>query len=107
MADVKSALEDIKKYDKNATEEFVAKVFKGCGPSVYKKDAASVACSDKKELETVRNNYLIKKLGLEDSPELDDAIKEVCETMKDQRMKSRVTFYYLLCKKFGKESVYG
>ena len=26
--------------------------------------------SDEKELETVKNNYLIKKLGLKDSPDL-------------------------------------
>lgn len=46
--------------------DFLTKVTIGCGPSIYNKDSASVAGSDKKELETVKNNFLIKKLGLAD-----------------------------------------
>jgi len=55
-------------------EEFVTKVTKGLGPSIYSKDAETVSCSDDSELETVKKNFLIKKLGLEDSDKLDDAI---------------------------------
>ncbi len=106
MADVESAIADVKLYDKGADDALVKAVFKGLGPSVYNKDASLVSCSDPAELETVRKNYLLKKLGLDDTPALDDAIKEVCEIMKDTRRKSRVTFYYLLMKHFGKESVY-
>ena len=106
MADVASALTDVKIYDSGADETLVTAVFKGLGPAVHNKDACLVSCSDPKELDTVRKNFLIKKLGMSESPELDATIKEVCETMKDTRRKSRVTFYYLLTKKFGKESVY-
>ena len=106
MADVASAVEDAKKYDSGADEALVAAVFKGLGPAVHNKDAKLVSCSDPAELNTVRKNFLIKKLGLSEGPELDAAIKDVCETMKATRQKSRVTFYYLLTKKFGKESVY-
>ena len=106
MADVASAIEDVKKYASNVDEALVASVFKGLGPSVYNKDACLVSCSDPAELDTVRKNYLLKKLGLPEGPELDAAIQEVCVTLKETRRKSRVTFYYLLCKKFGKESVY-
>lgn len=106
MADVDSAIADVKKYDSSADDALVAAVFKGLGPAVYNKDASLVSCSDQAELDTVKKNYLIKKLGMSDGPELDAAIKEVCEKMKGTRQKSRVTFYYLLCKKFGKESVY-
>jgi hypothetical protein len=50
---------------------------------------------------------LIKKLGLDDSPALDAAIKEVCEQLGSaNRNKYRAIFYYLLVKKFGKEAVY-
>jgi hypothetical protein len=45
------------------TELFTA-VTKGLGPSIYKKDAETVSGSDPRELETVKNNFLIKKLGL-------------------------------------------
>lgn len=106
MAKVEDAIVTVKKFDKGADDALITAVFKGLGPSVHNRDASSVSCTDKKELETVKKNFLIKKLGLKDSPELDDAIKEVCEKMKDTRIKSRVAFYYLLTKKFGKESVY-
>ncbi|HHC79091.1 MAG TPA: DUF2853 family protein [Flavobacteriia bacterium] len=91
----------------NADMDLLTKVTIGCGPSIYNRDAASVSCTDESELATVKNNYLIKKLGLKDSPKLDEAIKKVCEKMgSSNRNKYRAMFYYLLCKEFGKESVY-
>jgi hypothetical protein len=88
-------------------EDFIAKVAKGLGPSIYNKDAETVSCSDSSETDRVKSNFLIKKLGLEDSDELDAAIKEVCEKMgSSNRNKYRVLFYALLAKKFNKESIY-
>ena len=73
----------------------------------YKKDAETVSGSDAKELGTVKNNFLIKKLGLSDGPKLDAAMEKVVETMgKSNRNKYRAIFYYLLVKEFGKESIY-
>jgi hypothetical protein len=47
--------------------------------------------------------FLKKKLGLQESDsDLDKAIKDVCEKMKAERDKPRVTFYYLLAEKYGK-----
>lgn len=87
--------------------DLLTKVTIGCGPSIYNKDAASVACGQAKELETVKKNYLIKKLGLKDDAKLDTAIQEVCEQIgKSNRNKYRAMFYYLLCVKFGKQDVY-
>ena len=88
-------------------ETFIAAVTKGLGPSIHNKDAETVSCSDSSELETVKKNFLIKKLGLSDGEELDAAIKKVCEAMgSSNRNKYRALFYALLAKKFGKESVY-
>lgn len=88
--------------------DLLAAVTKGLGPSIYKKDAETVSGSDAKELETVKKNFLIKKLGLADGPKLDEAIAEVVEQIgKSERNKYRAVVYYLLAKKFGKESVYG
>ncbi|HHO65902.1 MAG TPA: DUF2853 family protein [Epsilonproteobacteria bacterium] len=88
-------------------DAFIAAVTKGLGPSIHNKDAETVSCSDSSELETVKKNFLIKKLGLEDSDKLDDAIKSVCEKMgTSNRNKYRALFYALLAKEFGKESVY-
>lgn len=83
-------------------------VTKGLGPSIYKKDAETVSGTDEKELETVKKNFLIKKLGLAESKELDEAIEMVVEKLgRSERNKYRAAFYYLLAVHFKKESVYG
>ncbi len=88
--------------------DLLTKVTIGCGPSVYDADAATVASSQASELETVKNNFLIKKLGLSEGPELMEGINKVIETYgKSERNKYRAVFYYMLTKHFGKESVYG
>ena len=79
----------------------------GCGPSIYNADACTVSAGDKKELDRVKKNFLIKKLGLKDSPKLDEGIQEVITTYgKSNRNKYRAVFYYLLVKLFRKGSVY-
>lgn len=86
---------------------FLTKVTIGCGPSIYNADAATVSGSDESELATVKNNFLIKKLGLSDSPDLDEAIDAVMEKYgKSNRNKYRAVVYYLLATHFKKESVY-
>jgi hypothetical protein len=88
--------------------DLLTKVTIGCGPSIYDADASTVASSQEGELETVRTNFLIKKLGLPDGPELAQAIDKVIETYgKSERNKYRAVVYYMLTKHFGKESVYG
>ena len=78
-----------------------------CGPSIYNADASTVAGSQESELETVKNNFLIKKLGLADGPELMDDINSVIETYgRSERNKYRSVVYYILTKHFGKEAVY-
>lgn len=88
--------------------DLLTKVTIGCGPAIYNRDAATVAGSDASELETVKNNFLIKKLGLSDSPDLMSAIDRVMETYgRSERSKYRAVVYYMLTKHFGKEAVYG
>lgn len=87
--------------------DFLTKVVIGLGPSIYNADSATVAGSDKTELERLKQNFLIKKLGLTDSPELDSAIDSVLETYgKSNKSKYRAVVYYLLAKHFKKESIY-
>ena len=91
----------------NADMDLLTKVTIGCGPSIYNADASTVSGSDESELATVKNNFLIKKLGLADSADLDKGIDAVMETYgKSNRNKYRAVVYYLLTKHFGKESVY-
>ncbi len=88
--------------------ELLRKVTIGCGPAIYDADASTVAASQDGELETVKDNFLVRKLGLPDGPELMDAINSVIDTYgRSERNKYRAVVYYLLTKHFGKESVYG
>ncbi|KIC38467.1 hypothetical protein RA27_18610 [Ruegeria sp. ANG-R] len=88
--------------------DLLTKVTIGCGPAIYDADASTVAASQEGELETVKNNFLIKKLGLSDGPELMEAINKAMETYgMSERNKYRAVVYYMLTKHFGKESVYG
>lgn len=87
-------------------ETLLTAVAKGLGPSIYLADASLVSCSDDTELNRVREKFLIGKLGLSDGPELDAALKSVCEQLSHVPRKPRAVFYYLLVKHFGKESMY-
>ncbi|MDA9274717.1 DUF2853 family protein [bacterium] len=85
----------------------LTKVKIGCGPAIYNADASTVAGSQPDELETVRKNFLIKKLGLADGPQLMEAISSVIEIYgRSERNKYRAVVYYMLTKHFGKEAVY-
>lgn len=89
------------------SEALITSVAKSLGPSIYNADSSKVSGSDSKERETVKNNFLIKKLGLKDGPELDSAIEEAMTKMgTGNRSKYRAVVYALLAKKFGKESLY-
>lgn len=86
----------------------LTKVTIGCGPAIYDADASTVAGSQQGEIDTVKNNFLIKKLGLSDGPQLDAAINQCLQTYgQSERNKYRAVVYYMLTKHFGKESVYG
>ena len=85
----------------------LTKVTIGCGPAIYNNDAQTVAGSDASELETVKKNFLMKKLGLADSPKLMEGINAALDTYgRSERNKYRAVVYYMLTKHFGKESVY-
>ncbi|KIN65777.1 DUF2853 domain containing protein [Sulfitobacter noctilucae] len=88
--------------------DLLTKVTIGCGPSIYSADAQTVASSQESELELVKKNFLMKKLGLSDGPELMEGINKAIETYgKSERNKYRAVIYYMLTKHFGKEAVYG
>ncbi|WP_413998542.1 DUF2853 family protein [Flavobacterium sp. W1B] len=87
--------------------DLLTKVTIGCGPSIYNADAATVAGSQQEELDTVKNNFLIKKLGLSDGSSLDAGIDAVMEKYgRSNKNKYRAVVYYLLTVHFNKESVY-
>lgn len=99
--------DEVKDLGLHIHEEMYHAIVNHLGPAIHDRDASLVACSDPEELKTVKNNFLIGKLGLEDGPELDRAIEQVCDALgKSNRNKHRATFYYLLTAILKKESVF-
>lgn len=94
---------DIKKYAPAINDKAVAGIVRFLGIALKSRDASHVSCSSKDELERVRESFLKKKLKMtEDDAALDTRIKAVCDQMKADTTKHRVTFYYLLAEKAGK-----
>ena len=88
--------------------DLLRKVTRACGPSIYNRDAETIAASQPKEIETIRNNFLIRKLGLSDGPKLDEGLDAVLDAYgRSDRQKYRAVIYYMLTKHFGKDAVYG
>jgi hypothetical protein len=59
--------------------DLLAAITKGLNLSIYRVDTETVSGSDAKEMATVRNNFLIRKLGMADSKEQDAGALEVME----------------------------
>ena len=100
--------EEMKKMKISIDEELLHVITKSLGPSIYSEDSNKVSCSDPEELARVKKNFMIKKLGLDDSPTLDDHVKAVCEELgTTNRRKFRAIFYYLIVQKYkGKRSMF-
>ena len=100
---------EAKKLNLGLSDEYIANIAKSLGPAIYRADTEIVACGDKSELDRIRNNYLKKKLGLEDksNQELDEMIQKVCVKLgTSNRRKFRALFYGLLAIEAGKEDIY-
>ena len=105
---IKLYQEESKKLNLGLSDEYIANIAKSLGPAIYRADTEIVACGDKSELDRIRNNYLKKKLGLEDdNSTLDDMIQRVCVKLgTSNRRKYRALFYGLLAIEAKKESIY-
>lgn len=87
--------------------DLLERVTIGCGPAIYNADSSMVSSSSESEISTVKTNFLIKKLGLNDSSRLDRGIQKVFEQYgMSNRQKYRAVVYYLLTVHFKKESIY-
>lgn len=92
-------LEKVQGYDKDADPIHVMKIVDHLGSALSSRDSMFVACSDETERNTVAKNWLSKTLGVTGSKEeLDEKVQSVCQTMKSDRLKDRVVFYYLAAK---------
>lgn len=65
---------------------------------INNRDALYVAGTDESELETVRKNFVVKKLGVSDKDSGTAVVKAVAGQMAGVRLKNRAAFYYLVKK---------
>ncbi len=87
----------------DADMDLLNNIAKGLGIALMGDDSSLVSCGDASELETIKNGFMKKKLGLSDSDDLDGALNKACEDLgKSNPLKRRAAFYYLLTKHFGK-----
>ena len=101
----KKALEDVKKYDPKPDEELLRALVANYAIVLRNADSSFVACTQKDELERVKKNFLLNKLFVDmEDEEMDQVLKEVCQTIKGKKL--RTTFYYLLTKKLGKRDAF-
>ena len=91
---------DVGKYSSPVNQAAVDAIVKYCGIALRNADSSLVSVSDDKERATVRNGFAAKKLGLA-ADAADKGIAAVAAKMKDEKRKSRVTFYYLLAEATG------
>lgn len=63
---------------------------------INNKDATLVSTSDAKELETVRKNFVVKKLEISDKEKGNAAVQAAAAKMKGVKNKNRAAFYYLV-----------
>ena len=104
---ISNYIAEAKKLKLDLSDALITAVTKNLVPSIYNADAETIAASDQAELDRLKNNFLINKLGLADDAKLDKAIEEVIEQVgKSNRNKYRAIVYALLVKKFKKESLY-
>ena len=106
MAKAADYMDNVRKYDGGANEAVIQKVCNYLGIALTGKDSSLVSCSDQTEIDRVVNGYCAKKMDM-DAATAQAACEAVCATMKEDRMKSRVTFYYLVAKNAGKLSEFG
>lgn len=95
----------LKKMGHKVDADLLRGVTKACGPSIYLQDAEVIASSSKDELETVKNNFIVKKLGGKNDSAADAAIAKIVDNFgSSNRNKYRAVFYYLLAQAYKKES---
>ncbi len=93
---------DVRRYVRDPDQSAINGLVEYLGAGLKTRQETRVSCGDLVEREQIRDKFLRKTLGLPDPVTLlDRAIIAVCDRMRDDGCKSRVTFYYLLAEKYG------
>ncbi len=80
-------------------------VVKSLGPAVYRDDASKISAADATELERVKQNFMVKRLGLPGGPKLDTVLNKAIDQMgRSNRHKYRAVLYYILTRNTKREA---
>ena len=72
-------------------------VVKSLGPAVYREDASMISAADADELERVKQNFMVRRLGLTDSPKLETMLNKAIDRMgRSKGNKHRAVLYYII-----------
>jgi hypothetical protein len=80
-------------------------VVKSLGPAVYRDDASKISAADAAELERVKENFMIRRLGLSGGPKLDAMLNRAIEQMgRSTKNKYRAVLYYIITRDSKREA---
>jgi hypothetical protein len=80
-------------------------VVKSLGPAVYRDDASKISAADAAELERVKQNFMIKRLGLPNGPKLETLLNQAIDKMgRGNKHKSRAVLYYIITRDTKREA---
>jgi hypothetical protein len=79
----------------NIDDDLLSELVNNLRLVIDNRDALSVAATDPSEMETVRTNFVVKKLGVDDREKGAAAVADTAKKMSASRLKNRAAFYYL------------
>jgi hypothetical protein len=80
-------------------------VVKSLGPAVYRDDASKISAADADELERVKQNFMVKRLGLPNSSKLDAMLNKAIDQMgRSTKNKYRAVLYYIITRESKREA---
>jgi hypothetical protein len=80
-------------------------VVKSLGPAVYRDDASKISAADAEELERVKQNFMVKRLGLSDGPKLEAVLNKAIDQMgRSNAQKNRAVLYYIITRATKREA---
>lgn len=80
-------------------------VVKSLGPAVYREDASLISAADAEELERVKVNFMIKRLGLPSGPKVDALLNKAIGQMgASNNKKHRAVLYYIITRDSKREA---
>lgn len=103
---IEKSKKQLKELGFSVNEELVEKIVKRLGIANQSVDASHVATTDASEVDRLKKNFVIKKLGQTDNAATDKVIADILAKFKPIKLKARGAVYYALTVHYGKESVY-